>query len=169
MDIIRKENMFAIQVDLFDNRHTKKDSLGLAVRIETDKTEGKWFHLAAQLANKRKPSQTKRYLKTNFDSELFETFKSNREELATSNTSGWDFHPVITTFYEKNNKSAGNLPSIMGLVWKETGDDWQLLMNVGYYREVISLQPKLNNTGHQIFYGFERYQYNDNISFRRGF
>ena len=169
MDILRKENMFAIQVDLFDNRDPTKDSLGLLVRIETDQTSGNWFHLATQLTAKRKPSQTKRYLKTNFDNDLFNTFKSQREDLQLTNKVGWDFTPVITTFYEKNNKAKANLPSLMGLVWKDKGDDWHLLMNVGYYQEVLKLEPKQNNFQKKIYYAFERYQYNDEISFRRGF
>jgi hypothetical protein len=169
MDIIRKENMFAIQVDLFDNRHNGKDGLGLAVRIETDKTDGAWFHLSSQMSSKRKPSQTKRYVKTSFDMELFNYMKDMREQLSLTNKTGWDFTPVITTFYEKNHKAAGILPSIMGLVWKETGDDWRIIMNIGHYRENLLLEPKENQFKKKIYYAFERYQYNDKISFRRGF
>lgn len=169
MDVLRKEHLFAIQVDLFDNRPAKNKSLAFAVRIETDKTQGKWFHLAAQISEKRAPSQTKRYLKTNFDVELFNNLVNYREELAFTNKSGWDFSPVISTFYEKNNKAGGNLPSIMALVWKETGENWQLLMNIGYYRELLTLEPKINNFNKKIFYAFERYQYYDEIDFRRGF
>ena len=57
----------------------------------------------------------------------------------------------------------------MGLVWKETGEDWALLMNIGYYRKVFSLEPKLNKFHKKIYYAFERNKYNDEISFRKGF
>jgi hypothetical protein len=169
MDILRNEDMYAIQIDLFDNRPVKDKSLAFAVRIETDKTAGKWFHMGAQISAKRAPSQTKRYLKTNFDVALFNNFKGLREDLSLSNENGFDFTPVIATFYEKNNKAGGILPSVMGLVWKEREQPWQVLMNVGYYQKAFILEPKSNAYNKKIYYAFERNKYNDDISFRKGF
>lgn len=170
-NILRKEDMYAIQVDLFDNRGTghKGKGLGLMLRIETDKTEGKWFHIAAQIAEKRKPSQVKRYIKNSFDQELFDYYKDAREQLALAAADGWEFSPVITTFYEKNNKQLGNLPGMMGMVWKAPEKPWTLDITIGLFNERLRLESKENNFNKKIYYAFERYKYNDNISFRRGF
>ena len=112
IDLLQKEEVLAYQVDVFDNvqnalRHNRKRSKNasdftISLRLETENTNGR-LNLQSQVTVGRKPSQTKRAIRTHIDLEIFKEIMVQREDAVLHNTSGFDIKPVISSFYKKKN------------------------------------------------------------------
>jgi hypothetical protein len=158
-DMINTKDLYAIQIDLFDNRNADykfRSDVAIRGRIETNKTEGKWYHITGQMVDGRKPSQTRRYLQEQQDYDIFNTLVEYRENLQLNSKNGWDFKPVITTFYPKGQKSLGHLPTFFALVYKQNTKPWHILMNIGEWCKEYQLEDKGSIT-HKIYYANERF------------
>ena len=171
--MLKKEEIHAIQLDLFDNRNMdghKRSDLAIRLRFETPNTAGQWYHATGQIAEGRKPSQTRRYIEDTLDMEVFKEVVDFREELYVRNTIGWDFKPVITSFYPKGEKKSGKIPTFYAVVYKKKDLPWEVLVKLGEYSDHFRLEDKGSQT-HKIYYIAERYVYNDaeNIRQRYGF
>lgn len=172
--MINEEEIHAVQLDLFDNRNTANDyiksDLVLRLRFETPKTDGQWYHATGQLTEGRKPSQTRRSIQDAMDMEIFEEFVDLREQLYMNNVDGWDFKPVITSFYPKGEKKAGRIPTFYACVFKNKNQPWEVYIRLGNFIKHYKLEDKDSRT-HKIYYIAERYVYNDvkNVRHRYGF
>ena len=165
MEMIDKQDLYAIQIDLFDNRgaETKhRSDVAVRGRIETNQTHGRWFEISGQMQNGRKPSQTRRHLAEERDYEILEELIKYREELQLENTKGWDFKPTISTFYPKGQKKLGNIPTFMAVVSRERGGDWKITINLGNWCGQYTLEDKGSKT-HKVFFHNERFVFNNQV------
>ena len=162
--MLKKEEIHAIQVDLFDNRNqdesSKRSDLAIRLRIETPNTDGTWYHATGQIAEGRKPSQTRRVITDQLDKEIFEGFVELREELQIKHTGNWEFKPVITSFYPRGEKKAGRIPTFYAIVWKKSNKPWEMTIQLGEFVETYKLDDKESKT-HKIYWMSERYVYQD--------
>lgn len=162
--MIKSEEIYAIQMDLFDNRNKNesntKSPVMLRLRIETNNTNGDWFQATANMLPDRKPSQTRRTITSHMDSEIFETLVLHREMLQVDNTVGWDYKPVISTFHEKGTRKSGSIPTFFCMVYKERGKDWKVIINLGEFCKEYTLEEKQSQT-HEIYFADERFVYQD--------
>lgn len=171
--MINEEEIHAVQLDLFDNRNTNNEhrsDLVLRLRFETPNTDGQWYHATGQLTEGRKPSQTRRGIADKLDLEIFEHFVGLREELQIANTIGWDFKPVITSFYPKGEKKSGRIPTFYAIALKKQDRPWEVILQLGHFAKHYKLEDKDSQT-HKIYYVSERYVYKDiqNARQRYGF
>lgn len=168
--MLKTDEIHAIQIDLFDNRNQHEDDrrsdLAIRLRIETPNTDGSWFHATGQITEGRKPSQTRRTITDQLDKECFDQFVELREELQIKNTKGWDFKPVITSFYPRGEKRAGRIPTFYAMVWKKPNEGWQIFVQLGEFAERYKLEDKDSKT-HKIYYIAERYVYRDQEDLRK--
>lgn len=162
--MIKTEELFAIQLDLFDNRNRNesntKSPVMLRLRIETNNTAGDWFHATASMAPDRKPSQTRRTITNKLDQDIFDTLVSHRESLQVSNQKGWDFKPVISTFHQRGSRKAGSIPTFFAMLYRQVDEDWRVIINVGEFCKEYKLEDKQSDT-HDIFFAHERFVYQD--------
>lgn len=162
--MIKKEEIHAIQIDLFDNRDQeeslRRSDLAIRLRIETPNTDGAWFEASGQITTGRKPSQTRRVITEELDKEVFEYMVQLREQMQIENTLGWDFKPVITSFYPKGQKKAGKIPTFYAMVYKRPNKPWGMHIQLGEYAEHFKMEEK-NSKTHKIYYIAERYVYRD--------
>jgi hypothetical protein len=168
--MLKREEIHAIQVDLFDNRDQdeslRRSDLAIRLRLETPNTDGSWFEASGQITTGRKPSQTRRVITEELDKEAFEYMVELREQLQIENTIGWDFKPVITNFYPKGQKKAGKIPTFYAMVYKRPNKPWGMYIQLGEYSEHFKMEEKDSKT-HKIYYIAERYVYRDTEQARK--
>lgn len=166
--MLNKEDLYAIQIDLFDNRDSAsshRSDVAIRARIETNQTQGRWFEISGQLKDGRKPSQTRRNLEEERDFEIFKQLVEYREQLQLDCRDGWDFKPTISTFYPKGQKKMGNIPTFMALVSKQRNDEWEIAINLGNWCGRYTLEDKGSKT-HKIYFHNERFVFNHTQSTR---
>lgn len=176
IDLLQTEEVLAYQVDVFDNvqnaiRHNRKRSKNasdftISLRLETENTNG-WLNLQSQVTVGRKPSQTKRAIRTQIDLEIFKEIMVQREDAVLHNTTGFDIKPVISSFYKKKNKNEGMIPSFYCMLMKEKNEDYGLYIRLGDFIEYTILRQK-NSETHTIYSAEERYKYAEGFQ-RRGY
>ena len=162
--LLKKEEVFAWQIDVFDNeanrirnnreRKQRNTDFTIQLRIETENTNG-WLHLQSQITQGRAPSQTKRAVKTDIDLQMFNDLKILREDAALDAKNGFDVKPVISSFYEKNCKSQGMLPTFYCMFMKKRKEKHKILLALGEWVEWIELDVKQSET-HTIYHAEER-------------
>ncbi|SVD08084.1 uncharacterized protein METZ01_LOCUS360938, partial [marine metagenome] len=109
-DLLEQEEVLAYQIDVFDNeanrvrqnreKKTNATDFTVSLRLETENTDG-WLNLQSQITVGRKPSQTKRSIRTKVDLDIFKQMVALREDFHITNKVGFDIKPVISSFYKK--------------------------------------------------------------------
>jgi hypothetical protein len=166
--MLNKEDLYAIQIDLFDNRdsaQTHRSDVAVRARIETNQTQGRWFEISGQMKDGRKPSQTRRNLAEEQEFKIFNELVQYREQLQLDCEDGWDFKPTISTFYPKGQKKMGNIPTFLALVHKENESDWEIAINLGNWCGKYTLEDKGSKT-HRVFFANDRFVFNHKQSTR---
>jgi|TARA_Y100000296_G_C5122012_1_gene230906 hypothetical protein len=175
-DLLEQDEVLAYQIDVFDNeanrlrqnREKKPNATDFTVslRLETENTDG-WLNLQSQITVGRKPSQTKRSIRTKVDLDIFKQMVAYREDFHLTNKVGFDIKPVISSFYKKQCKSEGMIPSFYCMFLKETNEEHSILLQFGNWREYILLTQKTSDT-HTIYSAQERFRYTNEFK-RRGY
>ena len=158
-NLLKEEELFAWQIDFFDNeanrirnnrkRKQRATDFTVQLRIETENTNG-WLHLQSQITVGRKPSQTKRSIKTQVDLSMFNDLVAIREEEALEAKDGFDIQPVISSFYKKDCKFEGMIPSFYCMFMKKKNENFNILLALGEFVEWIPLDLKVSDT-HTIY------------------
>lgn len=162
--LLKEEEVFAWQIDVFDNEANRKRKKAerkpratdytVQLRIETANTNG-WLHLQSQITKSRKPSQTKRSIKTQVDLEMFNELVNIREQEALEAKEGFDIQPVISSFYKKSCKFEGMIPSFYCMFMKNKNKNHKILLALGDWCEWIELELK-NSETHTIYHAERR-------------
>lgn len=158
-NLLTEEEVFAWQIDVFDNEANRKRNnqkrkqratdFTIQLRIETANTNG-WLHLQSQITTRRKPSQTKRSIKTKVDLDMFNQLVAIREEVALEAKQGFDIQPVISSFYKKGCKFEGMIPSFYCIFMKVRNQNHRIFLALGNWCEWIPLELK-NSETHTIY------------------
>ncbi len=179
-NLLEKEEVVAYQVDVFDNeanrlrankgkpRSKRPSDFTISLRIETENTDG-WLSLQSQITVGRKPSQTRRTIRTEVDMNIFNEICADRDEvtMSTKKVNQWEIKPVVSSFYKKKCKSEGMIPSFYCIFMKEVGHPHQLYLRLGNWKELIELDAKESET-HTIYSAQERFRLLDKFH-RRGY
>jgi hypothetical protein len=174
--LLEQEEVLAYQIDVFDNeanrvrqnRERSKNATDFTVslRLETENTDG-WLNLQSQITVGRKPSQTKRSIRTQIDLDIFKQIMIVREDFHLTNKVGFDIGPVISSFYKKKCKSEGMIQSFYCMFMKEKNEQHGLYIRLGNWIEYVELTLKTSDT-HTIYSAQERYRYAEGFQ-RRGY
>ena len=177
-NLLEKEEILAYQIDVFDNeanrfrankdRPKKFSDFTISLRLETENTDG-WLHLQSQITVGRKPSQTKRSIRTQVDMDIFKEMCADRDELtrSTSQLGQWEIKPTISSFYKKKCKSEGMIPSFYCIFMKEKHKPHGIYLRLGNWTEYMELGVKESDT-HTIYSSQERFHLLDKFH-RRGY
>ena len=179
-NLLEEQEVFAYQVDVFDNEANRfrgnKDKpksqratdFTISLRLETENTDG-WLHLQSQITIGRKPSQTRRAIRTQVDMDIFKEMCANRDELTlgSKQIGTWDIKPVISSFYKKKCKSEGMIPSFYCIFMKEAKQPHTSYLRLGNWHQYIELDVKESDT-HTIYAHQERFHLSDQFQ-RKGY
>ena len=175
-DLLEQEEVLAYQIDVFDNeanrvrqnreRGKNATDFTISLRLETENTDG-WLNLQSQITVGRKPSQTRRSIRTKVDLNIFKQMVDVREDFHLTNKVGFDINPVISSFYKKQCKNEGMIPSFYCMFMKEKNEQRGVYIRLGNWSEYVELTLKTSDT-HTIYSAQERYSYAEGFQ-RRGY